>query len=82
MNLNHGGSFRGRNCCSDVFRFFYEGQRVSDNDTPKTLEMEDGDTIEAHIGQVRTVLDKNKCCLSDSSLLSLEVAGLDVSFWN
>ncbi|GME81115.1 unnamed protein product [Ambrosiozyma monospora] len=33
-------------------RFLYEGERVSDDATPDTLEMEDGDVIEAHREQI------------------------------
>ncbi|POS80387.1 hypothetical protein DHEL01_v201197 [Diaporthe helianthi] len=33
-------------------RFLFEGQRVQPNDTPDTLEMQDGDTLEVHQEQV------------------------------
>ncbi|KAK3945259.1 ubiquitin-related domain-containing protein [Diplogelasinospora grovesii] len=33
-------------------RFLFEGQRVQPNDTPDTLEMTDGDTLEVHQEQV------------------------------
>ncbi|KAJ0121732.1 hypothetical protein N8I77_004657 [Diaporthe amygdali] len=33
-------------------RFLFEGQRVQPNDTPDTLEMADGDTLEVHQEQV------------------------------
>ncbi|AOW06779.1 ubiquitin-related domain-containing protein [Yarrowia lipolytica] len=33
-------------------RFLYDGQRVTDTDTPETLQIEDGDTIEAHQEQL------------------------------
>ncbi|AEO54187.1 hypothetical protein MYCTH_2296465 [Thermothelomyces thermophilus ATCC 42464] len=33
-------------------RFLFEGQRVQPTDTPDTLEMQDGDTLEVHQEQV------------------------------
>ncbi|KXH61372.1 ubiquitin family protein [Colletotrichum salicis] len=33
-------------------RFLFEGQRVQPTDTPDTLEMADGDTLEVHQEQV------------------------------
>lgn len=33
-------------------RFLYEGQRIGDDDTPDSLDMEEGDVIEAHREQV------------------------------
>ncbi|KAK1769918.1 ubiquitin-related domain-containing protein [Phialemonium atrogriseum] len=33
-------------------RFLFEGQRVQPTDTPDTLEMTDGDTLEVHQEQV------------------------------
>ncbi|KAJ9130796.1 hypothetical protein NKR19_g9756 [Coniochaeta hoffmannii] len=33
-------------------RFLFEGQRVQPSDTPDTLEMADGDTLEVHQEQV------------------------------
>lgn len=33
-------------------RFLFEGQRVQPQDTPDTLEMQDGDTLEVHQEQV------------------------------
>ncbi|KAK3906837.1 ubiquitin-related domain-containing protein [Staphylotrichum tortipilum] len=33
-------------------RFLFEGQRVQPSDTPETLEMQDGDTLEVHQEQV------------------------------
>ncbi|KAK4452954.1 ubiquitin-related domain-containing protein [Podospora aff. communis PSN243] len=33
-------------------RFLFEGQRVQPGDTPDTLEMADGDTLEVHQEQV------------------------------
>ncbi|KAF2102929.1 ubiquitin family protein [Rhizodiscina lignyota] len=33
-------------------RFLFDGQRVQPNDTPDTLEMTDGDTLEVHQEQV------------------------------
>ncbi|KAK0754030.1 ubiquitin family protein [Schizothecium vesticola] len=33
-------------------RFLFEGQRVQPQDTPDTLEMADGDTLEVHQEQV------------------------------
>ncbi|PSR91959.1 ubiquitin-related domain-containing protein [Coniella lustricola] len=34
-------------------RFLFEGQRVQQTDTPDSLEMTDGDTLEVHQEQVR-----------------------------
>lgn len=36
----------------DSLRFLYEGQRLTSESTPDSLEMEDGDLIEAHREQV------------------------------
>ncbi|KAI8927102.1 putative ubiquitin-like protein [Entophlyctis helioformis] len=36
----------------DMVRFMFEGQRVPDEATPDTLDMEDGDSIDAMIEQV------------------------------
>ncbi|KAJ9108692.1 hypothetical protein QFC21_000012 [Naganishia friedmannii] len=33
-------------------RFFYDGNRVLDEDTPESLELEDGDAIEVQLEQV------------------------------
>ncbi|KAH7102439.1 ubiquitin-like protein [Auriculariales sp. MPI-PUGE-AT-0066] len=33
-------------------RFLYEGNRLNDDDTPHTLDMEDGDTIDVMVEQV------------------------------
>ncbi len=33
-------------------RFLYDGERIQDTDTPDHLDMQDGDTIEAHQEQV------------------------------
>ncbi|KAF8742546.1 hypothetical protein AX14_003581 [Amanita brunnescens Koide BX004] len=33
-------------------RFLYDGCRIQDDDTPATLEMEDGDTIDVMVEQV------------------------------
>jgi len=33
-------------------RFLFEGQRVQPSDTPDTLDMQDGDTLEVHQEQV------------------------------
>ncbi|KAH8788486.1 ubiquitin-related domain-containing protein [Diaporthe sp. PMI_573] len=41
---------QGKNVTS--VRFLFEGQRVQPNDTPDTLEMQDGDTLEVHQEQV------------------------------
>ncbi|KAG7446046.1 uncharacterized protein BT62DRAFT_932386 [Guyanagaster necrorhizus] len=35
-----------------TFKFTYEGKRVQKDDTPAAIDMEDGDTIDAHLGQV------------------------------
>ncbi|KAI1339563.1 ubiquitin family protein [Xylariaceae sp. FL0016] len=36
----------------DSVRFLFEGQRVQKGDTPDSLEMTDGDTLEVHQEQV------------------------------
>jgi len=36
----------------NTVRFLFEGQRVQPGDTPDTLEMADGDTLEVHQEQV------------------------------
>ncbi|CAI4217685.1 unnamed protein product [Parascedosporium putredinis] len=41
---------QGKNMAS--VRFLFEGQRVQPTDTPDTLEMQDGDTLEVHQEQV------------------------------
>ncbi|PKS11843.1 hypothetical protein jhhlp_001137 [Lomentospora prolificans] len=41
---------QGKNMAS--VRFLFEGQRVQATDTPDTLEMQDGDTLEVHQEQV------------------------------
>ncbi|KAI0245443.1 ubiquitin-like protein [Lactifluus subvellereus] len=33
-------------------RFLYDGNRINDDDTPATLEMDDGDTIDVMVEQV------------------------------
>ncbi|KAF8346362.1 small ubiquitin-related modifier [Amanita rubescens] len=33
-------------------RFLYDGARIQDDDTPATLEMDDGDTIDVMVEQV------------------------------
>ncbi|CDO51539.1 similar to Saccharomyces cerevisiae YDR510W SMT3 Ubiquitin-like protein of the SUMO family [Geotrichum candidum] len=33
-------------------RFLYEGERISEQDTPASLDIHDGDTIEAHNEQL------------------------------
>ncbi|VEU23569.1 DEKNAAC104734 [Brettanomyces naardenensis] len=37
---------------ADSLRFLYEGQRLTPDATPDSLDMEDGDLIEAHREQV------------------------------
>lgn len=37
---------------SNSLRFLYDGQRVNGDDTPDTLDMEEGDMIEAHREQI------------------------------
>merc|ERR1719187_1987068 len=32
-------------------RFTFDGSRINDNDTPKSMDMEDGDTIEVFTQQ-------------------------------
>ncbi|GHJ85848.1 hypothetical protein NliqN6_2250 [Naganishia liquefaciens] len=36
----------------NAIRFFYEGRKVLDDDTPESLELEDGDAIEVQLEQV------------------------------
>ena len=38
-------------CCSQV-RFVYDGNRLNPTDTPNSLEMEDGDAIDAFLEQI------------------------------
>jgi small ubiquitin-related modifier len=33
-------------------RFLFDGQRVQPNDSPETLDMQDGDTLEVHQEQI------------------------------
>jgi hypothetical protein len=35
-----------------MFRFLFDGKRISDDETPKLLEMEDNDSIEVYQEQV------------------------------
>ncbi|KAK0219807.1 small ubiquitin-like modifier [Armillaria fumosa] len=35
-----------------TFKFTYEGRRIQKEETPAEVNMEDGDTIDAHLGQV------------------------------
>ena len=35
-----------------ALRFLFDGKRINDEDTPKSLEMEDGDSIEVYQEQV------------------------------
>lgn len=35
-----------------TIRFLYDGNRINDDDTPATLEMEDNDTIDVMVEQV------------------------------
>ena len=35
-----------------TLRFLFDGNRINDEDTPKSLDMEDGDTIEVYQEQV------------------------------
>ncbi|SJL11500.1 uncharacterized protein ARMOST_14904 [Armillaria ostoyae] len=35
-----------------TFKFTYEGKRIQKEETPAEVDMEDGDTIDAHLGQV------------------------------
>ncbi|KAK0209189.1 ubiquitin-related domain-containing protein [Desarmillaria ectypa] len=37
---------------SGTFKFTYEGKRIQKDETPAEVDMEDGDTIDAHLGQV------------------------------
>jgi len=36
----------------NTLRFLYDGERISENDTPDSLDMEDEDTIDVMIEQV------------------------------
>lgn len=42
-----------------TFKFFFEGKRVLPTETPTDHEMQDGDTIDAHLQQVRMILSSN-----------------------
>ncbi|GAA95360.1 uncharacterized protein L969DRAFT_92383 [Mixia osmundae IAM 14324] len=42
-------------------RFLYDGRRLTGNETPQELDMEDGDTIECHIEQVAGWLVDRLC---------------------
>ncbi|KIM78359.1 hypothetical protein PILCRDRAFT_824568 [Piloderma croceum F 1598] len=35
-----------------TFRFLYDGERITNEDTPDTLDMEDNDTIQVHVAQI------------------------------
>lgn len=35
-----------------TFKFTYDGNRINKEDTPASLGMEDGDQVDAHLGQV------------------------------
>ncbi|KAJ4422154.1 hypothetical protein N0V82_003238 [Gnomoniopsis sp. IMI 355080] len=41
-----------QNVTQGSLRFLFDGQRVGGDDTPESLEMENGDTIEAHTEMV------------------------------
>ncbi|KAJ4396960.1 SUMO protein smt3 [Gnomoniopsis smithogilvyi] len=41
-----------QNATMGSLRFLFEGHRIVDTDTPESLEMNDGDTIEAHAEQL------------------------------
>ncbi|QRW22994.1 ubiquitin-like Rad60 SUMO-like protein [Rhizoctonia solani] len=36
----------------NTFRFLYDGNRINDEDTPSSLDMEDDDTIDVMVEQV------------------------------
>lgn len=36
----------------NTLRFLFDGNRINDEDTPKSLDMEDGDTIEVYQEQI------------------------------
>jgi len=36
----------------NTIRFLYDGQRINDDDTPNSLDMDDNDTIDAMVEQV------------------------------
>ncbi len=44
----------------DSVRFLYDGSRIQDTDTPETLEMENGDMIEAFLQQIGGANDEVK----------------------
>lgn len=57
-----------------TFKFFFEGKRVLPTETPTDHEMQDGDTIDAHLQQVRMILSSNVAPSWHVFFDSLEVA--------
>ena len=37
---------------ANTWRFIFDGERIKDSDSPKTLEMENGDEIDVMVEQV------------------------------
>ncbi len=62
------GAYAGRRgVAPTALRFMFDGKRVKDTDTPKMLEMEDDDQIEAHLEQLGGG-DEVSCCCCCSAL--------------
>ena len=47
-------------------RFTFDGSRINDNDTPKSMDMEDGDTIEVFTQQTGGSLSTPSSSLAGS----------------
>ena len=47
---------KGHELCCKFLRFFYDGRRINDDETPNDLEMEQGAVIDAHMPQCHTNL--------------------------
>jgi len=41
-----------------LFRFLFDGKRISDDETPKLLELEDNDTIDVYQEQVKRIVER------------------------
>uniref|UniRef100_A0A915CXE1 Small ubiquitin-related modifier n=1 Tax=Ditylenchus dipsaci TaxID=166011 RepID=A0A915CXE1_9BILA len=47
----------------NALRFLFDGRRINDDDTPKSLEMEEDDTIEVYQEQVGGMVQQvHSCC--------------------
>ena len=53
----------------NTVRFTFDGSRINDTDTPKSMDMEDGDTIEVftqQTGGYHFVLFNKSCCILEA----------------